>query len=273
MLKRLIIAAIALTILSSNLFASKIHPALEDKISQSGSEFQRVVIRLADRLDKQSLEQNLSLSNYSRQASHALAVRSLQEKAQTTQQNLLAFLRTEYKNGNVRNYKSFWIDNLISAEVTPELIAQLSNFPEVETIFPELEIEFFEPLPEDNSISQTVAGAGDNLRVIGADSMWKMGYTGQGTIACNLDTGVKGDHPALIGNYRGTFGYSHEQCWFAPIDDDTFPHYLPEVASRTTCTRHSNHECYWSVRMMRPEIPSESHSGAQWIAGGRHGSC
>ena len=265
MLKRLIIAALALIILSSTLSASKIHPALEEQISQSDGEFQRIVIRLADRLDKQSLEQNLSLSNYSRQASHALAVRSLQEKARSTQQNLLVFLRSEYKNGTVRSYKSFWIDNLISAEVSPELIAQLANFPEVETIFPELEIEFFEPIPEDNAISQSTAGAGDNLRVIGADSMWKMGYTGQGTIACNLDTGVDGIHPALIGNYRGMFGYSHEQCWFNPIDADTFPHYFSASGSRTHGTE------VMGVIVGKDDATGDTTGvafGAQWIAAG-----
>ena len=158
-------------------------------------------------MDKESLNSSLSLSSYSRQAAHALALRALKEHSEITQKNLIEFLESEQDLMNVRFFKSYWIDNLIWAETKSELVERIAQFPEVEIIYPDIAVTTITPKIDPSPLSLGTHEAGDNLRVIGADSMWKMGYTGEGTVLCTFDTGIEGDHPALESNYRGKFGY------------------------------------------------------------------
>ncbi len=225
----------AILLIYSSIFAlnnEKIHPALQDEISSLGQEYHTVLIRLADRHNKFTLNKKLGLDTYSRQAAHYLAITELKSHARETQQDLLEFLGRQVKNKNVRFYKSYWIDNLIRAEVSLEVLDQLSEFDEVETIFPDVRVTTIEPLDYPVSKVYTPGELPDHLTVIGADSMWKLGYTGEGTLAATFDTGIEGTHPALSGSYRGNFGYSHEQCWFDPYVNDTFPHTIRQVPSQ-----------------------------------------
>jgi len=265
MLYRIFLILLFVVVFSISAQAGEIHPVLYDQMMENQSDYQHVVIRLNDRMNKERIEKTLSVSSYTRQSSHALTVRTLQEHARVTQESLLDLLKTELKIGRVKSYKSFWIDNLIQAEIKTELIYQIANFAEVEMIFPIMNVSIIEPIDEPNQISQKISGVGDNLKAIGADSMWNLGYTGQGTIACNLDTGVEGDHPALSDNYLGSLGFSHVQCWFNPIDDDTIPHTFPASNSRSHGTQAM------SIQVGKNDTSGDTLGvafGANWIAAG-----
>lgn len=49
-----------------------------------------------------------------------------------------------------------------------------------------------------------------------APEVWSLGYTGQGIVVADLDTGVRWDHPALINAYRGWDGITvtHDYNWY-----------------------------------------------------------
>ncbi len=49
-----------------------------------------------------------------------------------------------------------------------------------------------------------------------APEVWTLGFTGQGIVVADLDTGVQWNHPALIGAYRGWNGSSadHNYNWY-----------------------------------------------------------
>jgi subtilisin family serine protease len=242
---------------------------LEERIAAGQENYQKIIIRLKDRMDKESLNSSLSLSSYTRQAAHALAVRALKEHAEITQKNLLEFLDSEQSLKNVRLFKSYWIDNLIWAETKTELVEKIARFPEVEIIFPDIAVTTIAPDIDPSPLSLGTQEAGDNLRVIGADSMWKMGYTGEGTLACTFDTGIEGDHPALEGSYRGKFGYSHEQCWFDPINNDTFPH----IFSTTQISPEYRPHGTGTISLIVGKDDSSGDTvgvafGAQWISAG-----
>lgn len=247
--------------------ASKVDPALQEKISQGQSDYQRIIIRLADRYDKVRLNEKLSLSSYTRQASHALVMETLKEHARTTQAHLVDYLSNEEASMNVRAFKAYWIDNLIWADIKTELIDSIAAFPEVDMIFPEVEITTILPVEEPRPLAQPLGIVPDNLKAIGADSAWKMGYTGTGTVVCTFDTGIEGTHPALVGQYRGTAGYAHDQCWFDPIDGDTFPHTFDQVVS----TRRPHGTETMGVIVGKDDTTGDTVGvafGAQWISAG-----
>ncbi len=60
------------------------------------------------------------------------------------------------------------------------------------------------------------------IQRVNAPQVWAMGYTGQGVVIANLDTGVRWDHEALKPHYRGWDGITvtHDYNWFdaAPTD-------------------------------------------------------
>lgn len=64
-----------------------------------------------------------------------------------------------------------------------------------------------------------------NVREMGADRLWELGYTGQGVVVGSADTGVAWDHPALKAAYLGWDGLAadHTYHWFDPWDGRTVP--------------------------------------------------
>ena len=64
-----------------------------------------------------------------------------------------------------------------------------------------------------------------NVREVGADRVWDLGYTGQGIIVGDADTGVAWDHPALKEAYLGWDGddVDHNYHWYDPWDGRAVP--------------------------------------------------
>ncbi len=64
-----------------------------------------------------------------------------------------------------------------------------------------------------------------NVQEVGADRVWELGYTGQGVIVGDADTGVAWDHPALREAYLGWDGAAanHDYHWYDPWDGRAEP--------------------------------------------------
>ncbi|MBD3381136.1 MAG: S8 family serine peptidase, partial [candidate division Zixibacteria bacterium] len=248
--------------------AAEVHSLVTDKIS-SGQDYVKVIIRLSDRLSKNELENRLSLASYTRQAAHSLAVTSLKQHARQSQARLLDYLNGHSQGDGVRFVKSYWLDNVIRAEVRSDLVDELAEFGEIEKIYPDLPVSIIEPVEDFQPISKKATGAGENLRVIGADSLWKLGYTGEGTLLASFDTGVEGDHPALLSNYRGN-RYPHQQCWFNPVLNDTFPHIF-DTSYISSSSIRSHGTAVLGAVVGKDDATGDTIGaafGAEWIAAG-----
>ena len=57
----------------------------------------------------------------------------------------------------------------------------------------------------------------------GAPTVWNLGYTGQGIVVANIDTGVRWDHAALQNKYAGWNGATatHDYHWHDSVDSTT----------------------------------------------------
>lgn len=99
-------------------------------------------------------------------------------------------------------YKSFLIANCIHAKLNEEHIYQLAALEQVRTIMYNPSVMLDEPM-ESQEIEFREAEPEWGIQMINADSVWKMGYTGQGVIIGGQDTGFDWDNDVLINKYRG----------------------------------------------------------------------
>jgi serine protease AprX len=69
------------------------------------------------------------------------------------------------------------------------------------------------------------AGVGWNVSRVKAPTAWRHGFTGQGIVVGEIDTGFQWDHPALKPHYRGWDGSTadHNYNWFDEIASSPVP--------------------------------------------------
>jgi subtilisin family serine protease len=224
-MSRKFFTSLALTI--SNAFLTQLTPVLPsaatikhpDKCSQqlidtlmasSSDAFVRVELKVYGAISGRELTQEIEEQQLlSLDERRRYGLRRLREIAERTQGGTLALLTQLKKSGAVHSFKSHWLTNTISAELTIRSLDSVLAGPEVVSANPKLSPV---PTPIDDSFKQKytpLKGAGgveSNLTFIGADSAWRMGVTGKGRIVCVFDGNVKGDHPALINNWKGLDG-------------------------------------------------------------------
>jgi subtilisin family serine protease len=228
-------------IFSISLSAGTITPRLEERIAAAdGNEFIRVIVKPVSIHNPTAMRASLTALYKTRADRHRAGIDRLKAAAEISQQPIVNSLLDAERNKQARRVKSFWIINLIEAELTVASIKALVSNRSIERInlYPEII-----PISSYGSVSasENLQGVKPNLQFVKADSAWAAGYDGRGRIVCNFDTGVEGDHPALIDNYRGNKGYPASQCWFSRTDSSTFPHtfeipHLPSTESHGTHT-------------------------------------
>ncbi len=117
-------------------------------------------------------------------------------------------------------YRSFTIVNALHVpEADAALVATIAARPDVARIEANPRIRQLLPQP-------TAAPGGDdpesiewNVNLIRAPELWALGFTGQGIVVGNQDTGFEWNHPALRSQYRGWSGTaaSHDYNWHDAI--------------------------------------------------------
>src|SRR5512138_2216073 len=111
------------------------------------------VITMADQVDLRSLQDQLYAQHADRQAWHEAVVRALQEKATSTQGDILATLADMEARGEVDSYKALWVANIVIVNATPAAIDQLAGREDVMQISPDYEID------DSGSVSDENAGS------------------------------------------------------------------------------------------------------------------
>src|ERR1043166_2290345 len=144
---------------------------------------------------------------------------TLTQHAARTQVGLQAFLTNQGVS-----YQSFWAANMIVATADRSLVESIAARADVARIdsnkparwIEDPEVANFEITPDYPAVPNIVEWGVDNVR---APMVWALGFTGQGIVIGNLDTGMRWTHNALKPKYRGWNGVTadHNFNWHDAI--------------------------------------------------------
>jgi bacillopeptidase F len=112
-----------------------------------------------------------------------------------------------------KKIRSLWMVNSIALTAKPRLINKLASHPAVSSVRLDAVITLFPQPMNSDALPEW------NIDALGAPELWNLGYTGQGVVVANMDTGVDVDHPDLLNRWRGG-----SNSWYDPNNEHIFPH-------------------------------------------------
>jgi subtilisin family serine protease len=188
--------------------------AAEVLVDTAGGKNASVVILLADQADVSA-----AYGMKDQDARGWFVYNTLTQHAARTQASLQTFL-----NSRGVSYRSFWAANMIVATGDRSLMESLASRADVARIdsnrrsrwIEDPEIADVEDAPSTPGVVNAVEWGVMNVN---APSVWAMGFTGQGIVIGNQDTGMRWSHAALKPKYRGWDGVTadHNFNWHDAI--------------------------------------------------------
>jgi subtilisin family serine protease len=127
---------------------------------------------------------------------NSAVVNGLQRVAADSQAALIK--QIEARGGRVLN--SFWIQNMVLADVTPSAMESVAALPAVDRVIPNFKMKVL-PSPKAGGVDKTAVEESTwGVERIGADDVQDgLGLNGSGVRVATLDTGVDIAHPELAG--------------------------------------------------------------------------
>jgi hypothetical protein len=207
----------------SSIAQVQVTPRLADALARSGTnEYIRTLVFLADQVDILALDESLYRENASQQRRIAVVQTALQQKADATQGPLKARFQALYETRKINQYRSYWIANMFFIEAAPDVIYELMANDDIAILDLDDVIETDDHIFEGPASGESIQGSESGLKIINADKLWKLGYTGQGRLIMNIDTGVDLVNPALYSRWRGNNGSPWYHAWFDPISPSNY---------------------------------------------------
>jgi len=167
-------------------------------------------------LKSQTQTRALVASVTERAARGVLVFDALKRNADATQANV----RAQLESLGVK-HRAYYIVNAFAAEGDRAVVDALAARADVLSI--ESDRAFRVNLEQPSTRAPGAPSAIEwNISKINAPSLWNLGFTGQGIVLGNADTGIQWDHPALKPNYRGWDGAlaDHNYSWWDAIHSD-----------------------------------------------------
>jgi subtilisin family serine protease len=216
----------------------------------------QALVVLSDQVDIQTMDRELYAQKASMNYRAYAVITQLQEKAESTQGDLLAYLNAQPTTA-VLSFKSFWVINMVVVKATPSALLELSRRVDVGYMDLDAFLDWDRPVERAPGPRLVPGGTEPGLRAINAPLMWAAGYTGAGRIVMNIDTGVDVTHPALSYKWRGNH-VPASQAWIDPGGGTTTPN---------DCDDHGTH----TMGIMTGLATATSDTigvafGAEWIA-------
>ena len=194
-----VLAAVAATGAVSPAWGGRIDPALVRMLNSAApTDEYAVIVKMADTMDFHPLK--ASLEKEERMVRQARVVQALRDKANASGKDIRGLMAIREREGKIANRRDLWITNGYALTAHGETIRELAARTDV------AEVVADRIIPLGFAASATSSGffSGSwNLDMVGAPVLWKMGYTGQGVVVANIDSGVDYRHPALGPTWRG----------------------------------------------------------------------
>ncbi len=220
------VAVASLIILYGSAYSGTIDQELAVKMENAApGEKLKTLIFLSEQINLIELKQEMDFITSTRAQRHSSVIAELQQIATESQPDLLGYLSERQSEGAIGEFQSFWICNMIVAELPVSEIQTIAGRSDVDEIFSDFKGDLIKPVEIIKSDPPVINSVEIGVRAIKADSMWALGYTGQGRLVCNIDTGVDGNHSALNQRWRGANGYPASESWFDSANpSNNFPH-------------------------------------------------
>jgi subtilisin family serine protease len=217
---------------------------LQKAISEANPEdYIKVLVLMRDQVDLVSMDERFYRESVSIQQRAYEIIYQLQDKARTTQVNILSYLQDKSSQGQVFQYESYWIANLVLVEAKPIVINELMLRLDVSQMDLDAILELDRPIEVIENAPEGIESVESGLKIINANLLWAIGITGQGRLVMGIDTGVQLQHPALQYKWRGNH-VPYNQAWFDPVGGTTTPndcdyhgsHTMGTMVGRSTTT-------------------------------------
>jgi subtilisin family serine protease len=241
----------------------RIDPVLAEKLApMEDGETIQVIVVMADQVDLNAMDRAFRIARATKAERHLAVITALQQKVQETQGPILQYLGARRATGQVGTFEPMWIVNMVFVKATKHTVMELALRSDVGTIYIDGHLELDWPVDVSPAPDSQPGAAEPNLRAINAHRLWDLGYTGQGTIVMNIDTGVNGSHPALSARWRGNQpGVQWYHAWY---DQMASPSQVPVDYGST---KHGSH----TMGIMTGVDPVTQDTigvapGALWIA-------
>ncbi|MDP3830513.1 MAG: hypothetical protein Q8Q47_04540, partial [Ignavibacteriaceae bacterium] len=160
-----------------------ISPRLQSALlNTSESEFIKTIVYMRDQVDLISLDEQLYSEKVTMNERAYKVITALQQKAQSTQGQILDFIQQKYEASEIFTYKPLWIVNAIIVEAKKSTIYNLAARIDVEEI--DLDAQTFldhYQVVEVDAVSG-IESVEPGLKIINADKLWQLGITGQGRL-------------------------------------------------------------------------------------------
>jgi len=186
---------------------------LEDTAGGRTGHFLVVLVPQADTRQAAAAARNFEARGHS-------VVEALQWEAKASQPAVRAAL-----DALGARYRAYWIVNAFAVEGSRAVVEAMAARPDVAAIESDraFQVDLERPTAGAAVVAPLAPSAIEwNVSWINAPAMWAQGYTGQGQILANADTGVRWEHPALKSHYRGWNGSTadHNYNWWDAIHSD-----------------------------------------------------
>jgi subtilisin family serine protease len=224
-MRNLAVAAMVIVFVGTA-FSGTVDSELQTRLdnAQPGQMFKTLVF-MKDQIDLGQFKSDYEFITSTRAERHRRVIIELQRIASESQPGVIAYLSQRRTAGTVGDFQGFWICNMIAAELTADEVFNIAGREEVDEVFSDFKGELIEPVKVEKADPPVINSVEIGVQAVGADVMWMLGFTGQGRLVCNIDTGVDGTHPALNHIWRGNNGYPASESWYDSANpSNNFPH-------------------------------------------------